>query len=110
MIVWRMIACVLFVLPERNNILANFSGRDAEIDHLYNQKIFMFTHFKMRGPRMMIMENRLIYLVLWTGCIFAFLGTSGQAAHKFTTVSLNGPDGMVVDAKGNIYIANWGKD
>jgi sugar lactone lactonase YvrE len=33
----------------------------------------------------------------------------GQTAEKIPTKLLNGPDGIAMDANGNLFIANWGK-
>jgi sugar lactone lactonase YvrE len=42
--------------------------------------------------------------------LFCYSALLAQLPERIKTTLLNGPDGMVVDKSGNIYVANWGKD
>jgi sugar lactone lactonase YvrE len=51
--------------------------------------------------------NKIIGLLSF---LFSVSNNCCQVVQKITSRLLNGPDGMVVDQKDNIYIANWGND
>ena len=48
--------------------------------------------------------------LLLMSCLALMFNAAGQRIEKIPTTLLNGPDGMVVDKDGNIFIANWGQD